>query len=246
MNEMHAIAQTAQALADETRLQLLIMLQEGDATVTDLAARLDLAQPRVSTHLALLREAGLVTVQRTGRQRTYHVDAERIGNLLSALGGTMTATMNRPTISTQAARAVRRDLPIRKARTCYDHLAGVAGVHLLDTLLERGWLTPRTVVDDRERILYDLTPTGEAALRARNVDIDTAQHARRRFAFGCLDWTERRPHLGGALGVAILRALEASGSIQHDDASRTVDVRAAFDGWLDDPAVGNHQSKISK
>jgi DNA-binding transcriptional ArsR family regulator len=232
MDEMHAIAHIAQALADETRLRLLMILQAGDATVTDLAARLDLAQPRVSTHLALLREAGLVTVQRAGRQRTYHVDAMRIGNLLAALGGEMTATSDRPTISAQAARAVRRDLPIRQARTCYDHLAGVAGVHLLDTLLERGWLVPRTVVDDREHILYDLTPAGEAALRARNVDVDAARQARRRFAFGCLDWTERRPHLGGALGVAILHALEASGNIHRDTAARTVEVRAAFDAWL--------------
>jgi DNA-binding transcriptional ArsR family regulator len=229
---MHAIAQTAHALADETRLRLLVLLREGDATVTDIAARLDLAQPRVSTHLALLRDAGLVTVLRAGRQRTYHVDAERIGHLLSALGGEMTATLDRATISTQAARAVRRDLPIRQARTCYDHLAGVAGVHLLDMLLERGWLAPRADNDGRGRVLYDLTPAGEAALRARGVDLDGARRARRRFAFGCLDWTERRPHLGGALGAAILASLAASGSLRRDAASRTVDLRAAFDAWL--------------
>jgi DNA-binding transcriptional ArsR family regulator len=239
---MHAIAQTAHVLADETRLRLLALLQEGDATVTDLAARLDLAQPRVSTHLALLRDAGLVTVQRAGRQRTYHVDAERVGRLFAALGDDMTATPDRPTISAQAARAVRRDLPIRQARTCYDHLAGVAGVHLLDALLERGWLAPHAAGDDGGRIVYDLTAEGEAALRARGVDLDAARRARRRFAFGCLDWTERRPHLGGALGAAILRALETSGGIARDTSSRTIDVRARFDAWLDDPERNPQQS----
>jgi hypothetical protein len=154
----------------------------------------------------------------------------------------MPATPDQPTISAQASRAVRSDLPIRHARTCYDHLAGVAGVHLLDTLLERGWLAPRTIFDDRERTLYDLTRDGETALRARNVDIDTARKARRRFAFACLDWTERRPHLGGALGVAILHALEAAGAIQHDDVSRTVSLHAPLDAWLDGPAVGIHAS----
>jgi DNA-binding transcriptional ArsR family regulator len=233
MNEMHAIAQTAHALADETRLRLLALLREGDATVTDLAARLDLAQPRVSTHLALLHTAGLVTVQRTGRQRIYHVDAERIENLLATLGGDMTATLDRPTISAQAARAVRHDTPIRQARTCYDHLAGVAGVQLLDTLLERGWLAPRANTDNPTRALYDLTPEGEAALRARGIDLDGARRVRRRFAFGCLDWTERRSHLGGALGAAILASLEASGNLRRDAGSRTVDLHAAFDAWLD-------------
>ena len=230
---MRAIVHTANALADETRLQLLLTLRDGDATVTDLAARLDLAQPRVSTHLAPLRAAGLVTVQRAGRQRTYHVDAERIENLLATLGGDMTATLDRPTISAQAARAVRHDTPIRQARTCYDHLAGVAGVHLLDMLLERGWLAPRANTDNPTRALYDLTPEGEAALRARGIDLDGARRARRRFAFGCLDWTERRPHLGGALGAAILSSLEAHGSLQRDAASRTVDTRASLDAWLD-------------
>ncbi len=225
---MQAIAESAQALADETRLRLLAILCDGDATVNDLAARMGLAQPRVSTHLALLRRAGLVSVATAGRQRTYHADAERIGAMFALLGGTMTTTTLQPKRSAQAARAVQRDMPIRHARTCYDHLAGVAGVQLLDALVTRGWL----VSDESPRPRFRLTPAGETALRARGVDIDTAHRARRMFAFGCLDWTERRPHLGGALGAAILAKLEESGTIQRDSAGRTMLLTKPLDTWL--------------
>jgi DNA-binding transcriptional ArsR family regulator len=230
MYEMQVIAESAQALADETRIRLLAILRDGDATVNDLAARVGLAQPRVSTHLALLRRAGLVSAATVGRQRTYHVDAERIGTMFAALGGTtMATTTMHPTRSAQAARAVQRDMPIRQARTCYDHLAGVAGVQLLDALLMRGWLA----TDDGPRPRYHLTQAGETALRARGVDIETAQRARRMFAFGCLDWTERRPHLGGALGAAILATLEEAGAIQRDGAGRTILLTQPLDRWLD-------------
>jgi hypothetical protein len=124
---------------------------------------------------------------------------------------------------------VQRDMPIRQARTCYDHLAGVAGVQLLDALLMRGWLA----TDDGPRPRYHLTQAGETALRARGVDIETAQRARRMFAFGCLDWTERRPHLGGALGAAILATLEEAGAIQRDGAGRTILLTQPLDRWLD-------------
>jgi DNA-binding transcriptional ArsR family regulator len=230
MYEMQAIAQSAQALADETRLRLLTILREGDATVNDLAARLDLAQPRISTHLALLRRAGLVSVVTEGRQHTYHVDAERIGGMFAALGERMAATIVQPKRSAQATRAVQRDMPIRQARTCYDHLAGVAGVQLLDALLERGWLA----AEGGERPRYRLTPEGERALGVRGVDVSQARRARRMFAFGCLDWTERRPHLGGALGAAILHALKEAGVVQHADAARTMLLAQPLDTWLNE------------
>lgn len=224
MNEMQTVAQTAQALSDETRLRLLMILRDGDATVNDLAAHLDLAQPRVSSHLALLRRAGLVSAATVGRQRTYHVDAARITQILSTLGDTMQTPMHPPR-SPQAARIVRREMPIRQARTCYDHLAGVAGVQLLDALLLRGWLT-------EEEARYQLTPEGAAALRARGVDLDVAHRARRKYAFGCLDWTERRPHLGGALGAAIFHALEDGGVVRRDGATRMMVLAQPISDWL--------------
>ncbi|HEY8293298.1 MAG TPA: metalloregulator ArsR/SmtB family transcription factor [Thermomicrobiales bacterium] len=226
---MQGIAQSAQALSDETRLRLLAILCAGDATVNDLAARLALAQPRISMHLALLRHAGLVEAATVGRQRTYHVDAERIQAMFAALGGLMSATIHAPKRSAQAARAIQRDMPIRHARTCYDHLAGVTGVQLLDAFVERGWLT----TEEGPRPRYRLTPAGEAALRARGVALDQAKQARRMYAFGCLDWTERRPHLGGALGAAVLHALEETGIIHRDGTTRTMLLTKPLDHWLD-------------
>ncbi len=140
----------------------------------------------------------------------------------------MSATMHAPKRSTQATRAVQRDMPIRYARTCYDHLAGVAGVQMLDALLERGWL----VTADGPRPRYHLTPMGEGALRARGVDLDQAKQARRMYAVGCLDWTERRPHLGGALGAAILQALEDARIIHRDGTTRTMLLTQPLDDWL--------------
>lgn len=226
---MQAVAQSARALADETRLRLLAILCAGEATVNDLAARLDLAQPRISTHLALLRHAGLVEAATVGRQRTYRVDAERITAMFAALGGPMsTTTLSAPKRSVEATRAIEHDMPIRHARTCYDHLAGVAGVRLLDSLLECGWLA----IEEGPRPRYRLTPMGDASLRARGVDLDQATQARRMFACGCLDWTERRPHLGGALGAAILDALETVGAVRRDGTTRTMLLATPLDAWL--------------
>ncbi len=225
------------ALGAEARLRLLRELLAGDATVSDLANRLALDQPRISTHLAALREVGLVSAHAAGRQRVYHADPERLGPLLgalSALGPSSSAARTEPTpISAEAARLVRRDAPLRQARSCYDHLAGMAGVQLLRELLERGWL----VGHERPRhVDFTLSPTGEAALAARHVELAAARRARRQYAFACLDWTERRPHLGGALGAAILAALRAASIARAPaptDPPRSLRLTAPLDRWLD-------------
>ena len=194
---------TAGALADPARLALLAALLEGEVTVSELATRLDLAQPRVSTHLARLRAAGLVSPAAMGRHRAYRVDAARVKPLLDALYATGPAAVARP--SPQAGRERQRDTPLRRARTCYDHLAGVAGVGVLEAMQKRGWLRAEHGPG------FGLTPAGERALARRRVDLDTARAAKRQFATACLDWTERRPHLGGALGAEVLAALRAGG-----------------------------------
>ena len=127
--------------------------------------------------------------------------------------------------SAQATREVRRDTPLRQGRTCYDHLAGVAGVQLFDDLFERGWIK-LDVGSDQLRPSYRLTPVGNQRLSFLGVDIASARKARRRFAFGCLDWTERRVHLGGALGAATLEAICAAGFIR-----RQVGTRAVLGQW---------------
>ena len=123
--------------------------------------------------------------------------------------------------SQQAQREVRRDTPLRRARTCYGHLAGVAGVRLMDELLARGWLEEIPAALDARRVHYIPTPAGTMALTERGVDMSALKPGKSR-AFSCLDWTERRPHLGGALGRSIVSALVASGCIEQRQGSRIV------------------------
>ena len=134
--------------------------------------------------------------------------------------------------SAQAAREVRRNTPIRQARTCYGHLAGVAGVTLFQELVDRGWLE-QTGHEQASRPSFCLTPLGVQALSRREVDLAGCQTTRRRFAYGCLDWTERRFHLGGALGTAIVDALQARGTLLRQQSTRVVVFRADLTEWLD-------------
>ncbi len=225
---MQLLSRLARALADETRLRILLALSQGESTVSDLSARLGLGQPRVSTHLALLRGAGLVSVRPSGRSRTYRLRAQRVTAAVRALRSLVPGSKG-PVRSPGAGREVRRNSPVRLARSCYDHLAGVAGVGLLDALLRRRWLVP---VRSGGRVRYALTPAGDRALGARAVDIARARRARRMFASGCLDWTERRPHLGGALGAAILSALGDAGVVERRNGSRILTLRRPVAGWL--------------
>jgi DNA-binding transcriptional ArsR family regulator len=221
-----AAARLAASLADPVRLSLLAALVESEATVSELSARLGLPQPRVSTHLARLRAAGLVTPVAMGRHRAYRADAARATPLLDALYATGPAAVARP--SAQAGRERRRDTPLRRARTCYDHLAGVAGVALLESMRARRWLTPR----DDDGPGFGLTRGGEEALAKRGVAVDAARAGKRRFATACLDWTERRPHLGGALGAAVLDSLKARGYVRRRSGSRAVTLTRPVSGWL--------------
>jgi hypothetical protein len=133
--------------------------------------------------------------------------------------------------SPQADREVCRNSPVRQARTCYDHLAGVAGVKLMDAMLQRGWL--EVSGQSGARTGYQFTPAGEQALTNRGVDLRRASKSRRMHAYGCVDWTERRFHLGGALAAGILDALGNAGVIRCESGTRAVTLLKPIAGWLD-------------
>ena len=142
----------------------------------------------------------------------------------------MISSLGTPPISAQAAREVRRDTALRRARTCYDHLAGVAGVALFDEMQNRGWLE-QTEIQDSPRVSYRLTSLGQQALADKSVDL-TPSGSKRRFAYGCTDWTERRLHVGGALGAAVLRALQARDIVRRTPGTRTVAVQGGIAKWF--------------
>jgi DNA-binding transcriptional ArsR family regulator len=186
------LALIAGAIADPARARMLCALLDGRArTATELAGLIDLSASTTSTHLARLVEQELLECVPQGRHRYFALAAPEVGAALESL----------LVVAGRVARAPvpRTPTALRDARTCYDHLAGTLAVRLHDSLLARGWLRRR----GRD---YELAATGEQPLAAWGVDLAALRQQRRRFACACLDWSERRPHVGGALGAAILEA----------------------------------------
>jgi len=222
--EEEGVAGLARVLAHETCVRLIDALGPGEATVSDLASRLGLDQPRVSTHLGLMREAGLVDCHADGRHRVYALRGQAPGLAVATLR-TLAASVAGGDASQAASVAPppAGDAPVRLARTCYDHLAGVAGVRLLDGMLARGWLEP---AEPSGRELA-VSPAGAAALGRLGVNLSIALRSRRALAIDCPDWTERRPHLGGALGAALLAAMLDQGRARLRPGERAVDLDTA-------------------
>ncbi len=136
-----------------------------------------------------------------------------------------------PARSKQAEREVGRDSPLRRCRTCYGHLAGVDGVALLDGMLELGWLE---LAGEPNKLHPRFRPTekGEEALKRRGINLEQTRWAGRKVAYGCTDWTERRFHLGGALGSAVTNALTGRGYVQRRGGRRVVGVEQPVLDWL--------------
>jgi len=160
----------------------------------ELAAVGSVKAPSASEHLAALLKAKLLRVTPRGRQRLYELAGNQVATALEAFAQIC------PTTPVTSLRRSAQAEAIRSARTCYDHLAGRLGVGLLDALLERRWLV-------RSAPGYSVTTSGQRAFQLAGVDINALQHQRRMFARSCLDWTERRPHLAGALGAAVTTVL---------------------------------------
>src|SRR4029077_6592821 len=132
-------------------------------------------------------------VHAQGKHRYYSLKGADVANALEALSVVAGAGAVQFVPSTPSR--------LRSARTCYDHMAGEVAVQLHDQLHSLGWLRNASQRPD----LYELSDEGRVALGRLGVDIDAADGMRRRFAYACLDWSERRPHIGGALGAALLK-----------------------------------------
>ncbi len=200
------------ALADPLRLAVLHRLMTGPATVSELMAVVGAEQSRLSNHLALLRERRLVRTTRQGRHVIYELHDAAVGTLVEALGQ----------IGGAAPRTVK-SVAIAHARTCYDHLAGRLGVAMFKALVDRRAVKHQKDVPGDVELGPQATPVFETL----GVDLDVVTRERRRFATACLDWTERQPHLGGALGAALWAELVARGWIVRRPGTRAVVLTAA-------------------
>jgi DNA-binding transcriptional ArsR family regulator len=191
-----AISRVAAAIAEPARARMLCSLMDGHArTSTELALVAEVSPSTASVHLQRLAALHLLKLSAQGKHRYYSLDGPDVARLIERLS-----------VLAGARQRVARFAPstpvhLRAARTCYDHIAGTLGVALHDRFRTLGWLARRPKY---ARDAYELTPAGMKAFAALGLDLEAAHALRRRFAFACLDWSERRPHLAGSLGAAFL------------------------------------------
>jgi DNA-binding transcriptional ArsR family regulator len=187
------VATLARVLGEPARAQMLDALLDGmPHPAGELAMRAGVAPSTASEHLGRLLGARLVTADVHGRQRLYRLSSPVVAEALEALSR---IAAPEPVSSLRAATKAEA---LRRARTCYDHLAGRLGVAVADALVARRAL----VLDDGS---YRVTRRGEEAFEELGIDVDSARVQRRAFVRACVDWTERRPHLAGSLGAEIAR-----------------------------------------
>jgi DNA-binding transcriptional ArsR family regulator len=208
MDEYNQLFTLAQALADPLRLVVLQQLMEGPATVSELQSLTGASQSKVSNHLAVLRERGLVRASREGRQMIYALRDASVGQLVESL--TIVAGM--------VPAKLWKSPQLIAARTCYDHLAGRYGVALFDALHGQRAIKEPTGV----RGEIELGPTGAEVFGKLGLNVEALRRERRRFAFACPDWTERRPHLGGVLGAALWAQFVERGWVVKQPGTRAV------------------------
>lgn len=202
------LATVAALIGNPARAAMLSDLLCGSAlTATELAVRAEISPSTASEHLTRLVAGHLIAVEAQGRHRYYRLAGADVARMLEALGAYAPAT------SPDHARNVPNDL--RFARTCYDHLAGHLGVAIRDALVERGHIAEAGAE-------HVVTPDGERWFATFGVDLDAARASRRSFARRCLDWSERRPHLAGALGAALLHRMGERGWLVQVPGERQV------------------------
>jgi DNA-binding transcriptional ArsR family regulator len=210
-----SIAEIAALIGDPARANMLLALMDGRAlTAGELAYAARVAPQTASAHLSKLVEARLLALEKQGRHRYFRLASPAVAELLEGLMAVAVdgAPRYRP--------PSRGDEAVRLARTCYDHLAGRLGVALTETLLSRGHI----ILDNDGG---QVTAEGGRFFDRFGLDLACAQTHRRRFCRPCLDWSERRRHLGGAVGAALAGRCFELGWIERTKDSRAVSITAA-------------------
>ena len=255
------VVPAASLIAEPTRAAMITALLDDRPLAAGELARLAGVSPATaSAHLARLLNGGLVKMIKQGRHRYYHLAGPEVAAAMEALAHLSNATP----VQVRSLKESRDAAALAEARTCYDHLAGRAGVALLEALLARGILAPapdgsqpsnggpsgagapagngatagagpgypgrRQGAAPQAQIrpeAFVVTPDGAATLTSFGLNIGALERGRRRFAGACLDWTERKPHLNGALGAAMTTRLLGLGWIERGSRRRAVRVTPA-------------------
>lgn len=193
MKDGPVIASVAALIGDPARANILTALMDGRAlTVSELAGVAGVTVQTASGHLAKLSDAGLLTAEKQGRHRYFRLSGADVAQVLEALMGLAQRT------GAVRVRTGPKDAALREARICYDHLAGEAGVSLFNGLTARNYLE----VSAQDAL--QLTTEGRDFFNGLGLELKPLESKRRPLCLHCLDWSERRHHLGGALGAAVL------------------------------------------
>ncbi|GAA0305949.1 winged helix-turn-helix domain-containing protein [Sphingomonas oligophenolica] len=204
MKEGPSIASIAALIGDPARANMLSALMDGRAlTVSELAGAAGIGLPTASGHLARLSEAALLTARKQGRHRYFELSGPDVAEVIENLMGLAQRT------GAVRTRTGPRDAALRAARVCYDHLAGERAVALMERLQQRGVIT----AGDAPVVTAD----GVAFFSGIGLAMPALRGARRPLCRLCLDWSERKSHLGGALGAAILDHIVAAGWASRGD-----------------------------
>ncbi|MCB1507624.1 MAG: winged helix-turn-helix transcriptional regulator [Hyphomicrobiaceae bacterium] len=210
MMEGPDIARIAALIGDPARANMLAALMSGRAlTASELAREAGVTAQTASSHLAKLHAGGLVGTRKQGRHKYFSLATDEVAHLLENLMGIAAGAGHLRT------RTGPKDQALRKARVCYSHLAGDLGTQLYDGLMRQGALH----LDGSGMGLSD---AGETLMRRFGIDLDALKSRRAPLCRECLDWSERRSHLAGSLGRALLSRFEAVGWARRDAASRAV------------------------
>lgn len=220
MNEGPEIARIAALLADTARSAILLALMDGRAlTATELSHVAGLTKQTTSSHLGKLLDGGCLSVEQQGRHRYYRLSGPHIAELLESLMGFSQDISPRKMVGPKAPE-------LRKARVCYDHLAGEMGVRLYDHMLLQGWID-QTLVP---------TPLGWSKIAPLQLAPATLPRSNRPLCRACLDWSHRRHHLAGLLGSQVLKSILKMGWASQNPGSRILRFspkgEAAFYDWL--------------
>ena len=208
------IAEIAALAGDPARANILTALLDGRAmTATELAYAARVTPQTTSAHLAKLTDAGLITATPSGRHRYFRLASPKVAQMLESI--VAVAGDNRPRFRPLSRQAVA----LQAARMCYDHIAGQLGVRIAEAMTARGYLV---LEDDGGRV----TEPGLRYLWELGIDTRVAGKGRRHLCRACLDWTERRPHVGGAIGAALAERWLTIGWIARTKDSRAITVTA--------------------
>jgi len=204
------IAKIGALLGDNTRASMLSTLMHGKAlTASELAREAGVTAQTASTHLSKLENAGLLTLLKQGRHKYFTLANADVAALLETLMG-LSADIDPLNTLTGP-----RDAAMRNARVCYNHLAGSKGIQLYENLLQKRYLIFKDGV-------LTLSKNGSDFVQEFGIDLDVLQTSRSPLCRECLDWSERRSHLAGSLGRALLVQFEKLSWVKRDAKSRVI------------------------